>query len=126
MQKELSYLSPEGFTVFTSQFLKNRGTCCKSACLHCPFGYTLKKCGIQFEEISDEQDSVLEAIMASSGSTAVDYKTFPPEHRRLILVKGQICGFFLKNNLVVKHVFLKPHFQHQDLSKEMIESYFFI
>lgn len=126
MEKELSYLSPEGHTVFTSQFLKNRGTCCKSACLHCPFGYTLKKCGLEFSPASDQDSVLVEEIMHASGATAIDWKPFLPDNIQFIKIKGTICGFFLKNHIVIKHVFLKPHFQNQDLSKEMIESYFFI
>jgi hypothetical protein len=47
---ELTYENEEGNTVYTSQFLKNRGSCCKTNCLHCPYGTTLKNCGIQFQQ----------------------------------------------------------------------------
>lgn len=124
--KELSYLSPEGYTIFTSRFFRNRGTCCKSACLHCPFGYTLKKMGLQFEEVQESDFSQVEEIILDSGQEAVDWKSFWPEHIRFLKIKDQTCGVMLKNNIVVKKVYLKKHFQDQDLSKEMIESYFFI
>lgn len=39
------YLSPEGFRIFTAQYLKRRGYCCKSGCKHCPYGYD-KKTGL--------------------------------------------------------------------------------
>ena len=41
--------------VFTSAYLKNRGTCCKTSCLHCPYGHTLKAEGLQFEEVTEER-----------------------------------------------------------------------
>lgn len=126
MEKELSYLTPEGYTVFTSQFLKNRGTCCKSACLHCPFGFTLKKCGLQFTEASSADAPMVEEIIQSAGGSSVDWKAFLPSNLCFIKIKDQICGVMLKNHIVVKHVFLKPHFQNQGLTKEMIESYYFI
>lgn len=126
MHKELSYVSPEGFTIFTSQFLKNRGTCCKSACLHCPFGYTLKKHGVQFKEASEADAEEIQKIIDESGSANVDWKAFLPSHVQFMEIKGTRCGVMLKNHIVVKHVFLRPHFQNQGLSKEMIESYFFI
>lgn len=126
MHKELSYLSPEGYTVFTSHYLKNRGTCCKSACLHCPFGYTLKKHGLTFLEVGEKDAEAVEAIVAESGMAQVDWKTFLPHNALFIQLKGVIAGLVLKNHIVVKHVFLKSHFQHQDLSKEMVESYLFI
>lgn len=126
MDNELSYVTLEGHTVFTSKFLKNRGTCCKSACLHCPYGYTLKKLGLQFRSPTEADAEVIDAIIQESGTAPVDWKTFLPDHVRFIEIKGQVCGVFLKNNIVVKHLYLKKHFQRQDLSREMVESYFFI
>ena len=125
MQKELSYLTPEGFTVFTSHYLKNKGTCCKSACLHCPYGFTIKKHGIQFQDVTENDFVVVEEILKENGSP-VEWKTFWPENVKLVLLKERVAGLMLKNHIVVKHLFLKPHFQHQGISKELVESYFFI
>jgi len=33
------YLTPEGYKVFTAQYLLRRGYCCESGCRHCPYGY---------------------------------------------------------------------------------------
>lgn len=33
------YLSPEGYRIFTEQYLSKRGYCCYSGCKHCPYGY---------------------------------------------------------------------------------------
>ena len=126
MENELSYVSPQGHTVFTSKFLKNRGTCCKSACLHCPYGYTLKKLGLQFGLVTEADADLVQGIMQDSGTPPVDWKTFLPDHVRLIELKGEVCGVFLKNNIVIKHLYLKKQFQNQNLSREMVESYFFI
>ncbi len=125
MYKELTYQTPEGDTVFTSQFLKNKGTCCKSACLHCPYGFTLKKHGLTFQEITSEDFPQIEAMLQESGQSIVDWKSFWPENIRFILIKSTICGFLLKNHIVIKHLYLKPHFQNQDLSREMVEAYLF-
>ena len=126
MEKELSYVTPEGYTVFTSQFLKNRGTCCKSACIHCPFGYTLKKHGLQFREALPGDEELVEKVIHESGAQNVEWKAFMPSNVQFMELKGTLCGVMLKNHIVVKQVFLLPHFQNQGLSKEMIESYFFI
>jgi hypothetical protein len=125
MQKELSYLNAEGNTVFTSRFLKNRGTCCKTACLHCPFGFTIKKLGLQFRDIEDRDRSLINEIMAEA-EVSLDYESFWPTNVKFVVIKDTICGFILKNHIVVKHLILKPHFQHQGISKELVESYFFI
>lgn len=126
MSKELSYLSPEGHTVFTSAFLKNRGTCCKSVCLHCPYGFTLKKMGIQFQEVSEDKMGLIQSILEENNASHFAIEDFPFEHIRIILIKEKICGVFFKNKLQIKHLFLKKYFQDQGLSKEMVESYFFI
>jgi hypothetical protein len=35
-----TYLDPAtGYQVMTEIFLKKRGTCCKSGCRHCPYGF---------------------------------------------------------------------------------------
>lgn len=125
MYKELTYETPDGYTVFTSQYLKNKGTCCKSACLHCPYGYTLKKHGLQFQEIKEEDFPEVEAILNQSGQASVDYKPFWPENIRFILIKNHICGVLLKNHIQIKHLFLRPYFHDQGLSKEMVEAYLF-
>lgn len=36
------YKTEEGYIVFTEQYLKRRGYCCKSGCRHCPYGYDPK------------------------------------------------------------------------------------
>ncbi len=36
------YLSPEGYIIFTENYHRKRGYCCKSGCKHCPFGYNKK------------------------------------------------------------------------------------
>ena len=125
MEKELSYLTPEGFTVFTSHYLKNKGTCCKSACLHCPYGFTFKKLGIQFKDISEQELSLVEEILAEN-SSSLEWKTFWPDNAKFVLVKEKVAGLILKNHIVVKHLLLRPHFQHQNISKELVESYYFI
>lgn len=37
------YLDEQGLMVFTRQYHLRRGFCCKSGCLHCPWGYRKKK-----------------------------------------------------------------------------------
>lgn len=33
------YLNADGNMVFTAKYLRERGHCCQSGCLHCPYGY---------------------------------------------------------------------------------------
>jgi hypothetical protein len=125
MYKELSYETPEGYTVFTSQYLKNKGTCCKSSCLHCPYGFTIKKNGLEFEKMTEKDFPEIENLLKEYGQEAIDWKTFLPDNIISFRLKGHCCGFFLKNHIVIKHLFLFPRFQNQNLYKELIEAYFF-
>jgi len=59
---ELSYTNGEGDTVFTSQYLKNKKSCCKSSCLHCPYGHTVRTLGVQVEELADSNLSAATEI----------------------------------------------------------------
>jgi hypothetical protein len=126
MTKELSYLTPEGHTVFTSTFLKNRGSCCRSACLHCPYGFTLKKYRLQFKEISPDDKSEIEMILEKCQQSHFNWQEYPLDQVRLIYLKNNLCGVIFMNKLQIKHHFLLPHFQHQGLNRELIESYYFI
>jgi len=33
------YFTPEGYLVYTAQFLLKRGYCCGNSCRHCPYGH---------------------------------------------------------------------------------------
>ena len=33
------YHTPEGYVVFTAQYHRRRGYCCRSGCRHCPWNY---------------------------------------------------------------------------------------
>lgn len=94
--------------------------------MHCPFGYTLKKCGLQFQDVSEKDFSAVEALLLEAGAKEIDWRAYLPENIKFVVIKEQVCGLILKNHIVIKHLVLKPHFQNQDLSKEMVESYYFI
>ncbi|WP_192822197.1 DUF5522 domain-containing protein [Rufibacter sp. LB8] len=34
------YFNEQGLMVFTEQYHKRRGFCCKSGCKHCPYGFS--------------------------------------------------------------------------------------
>jgi hypothetical protein len=121
---EMSYTNEEGNLVFTSTYLKNRGTCCKTACLHCPYGFTTKKLGLQFREVAPSEEEKFQKYLSFS-SAPIDLTLFPAEHRQWVLLKDHICGVVLKNHIVIKHLILDPHFESQGISKELVESYYF-
>lgn len=124
MSSEQTYTNADGNLVFTSTYLKKRGTCCKTACLHCPYGFTTKKLGIQFRQVAEGESEHFERFLSLSKST-IDLALFPAEHRQWVILKDHICGLMFKNHIVIKHLILDPHFESQGISKELVESYYF-
>lgn len=124
MSKELSYLDPEGYTIFTSEFHRKRGRCCQSSCLHCPFGHTIKKNGFGFKKI-DQQDESLVSEILSQKQVNIVWKDFLPDNALFLTLKGVRCGIVFKNHIVIKELILKEEFSHQGISKELVEAYLF-
>ncbi len=120
-----SYEDKEGNTVFTSAFLKLRWTCCKTSCLHCPYGHTLKKLGLQFVDWDPAREEEERSILTEAGQEGLDLNPFLPDNVKFILIKNHVCGILTKNHIVVKVLYLRRHFTQQGLSKEMVESYYF-
>ena len=69
----LSYVNKSGNHVFTSHYHRKRGSCCKSKCLHCPFGETIKAYGLKFIEVTSENAKIAQEILdhhkSETGST---------------------------------------------------------
>ena len=57
---ELTYKDETGKEVKTAHFLRNRGTCCKTTCRHCPYGHTLREKGLQFSDYHSERRELAE------------------------------------------------------------------
>lgn len=119
------YINSDGFNVFTTEYLKKRGTCCRSSCLHCPYGFTVKKYGIHFISISSLDDQLLQEISTGWDSKKIDWSKYPLGNIKLIKLKDAIIGALIKDHISIKHLFLKTEFQSQGLSKELIEAYLF-
>lgn len=43
IENEDYYFNDEGLMVFTEQYHRKRGFCCKNKCLHCPWKYGREK-----------------------------------------------------------------------------------
>lgn len=138
---ELFYLDESGNNVHTTQFLKNRGSCCKTNCLHCPYGTTLKNCGLEFEKAKQEDIFKVQEIINSNtkekGGLAEDLLSsafgakkedkvtkFNYDQYYFILLKDIVCGVAHKGRLQLKKVFLKEHFKDQGLDLETVSSFF--
>jgi hypothetical protein len=124
MSKELSYLDTEGYTVFTSEFHRKRGRCCQSSCLHCPYGTTIKKFGLEFRKITSDDDKLLAQIFKTDDFIS-RIKDFLPDNVLIMTIKGVVCGVVLRNHIIIKEMVLKDEFSAQGISKELAEAYLF-
>ncbi len=125
MSEAKSYEDQQGNTVFTAAYHKARGYCCKSACLHCPYGFTLKKLGVQFQDYDDSRKAEALAILQEANEANFDLAAFTGENIKFIEVKQHVAGLLVKNHIVVKRIFLREHFRSQGLDKDIVESYYF-
>jgi hypothetical protein len=125
MNKEITYLNQEGNQVFTSTFLRQRKTCCKTGCLHCPYGHTIKKYGLKFRDLNEEDLGVVYDLLLKAHEN-FDVSQFSLDNIKLMSLKDQVCGVIFKNHIVIKKLVLLPEFQDQGISKELAESYYFV
>ena len=122
---ESSYLDKNGNSIFTSHYLKARKTCCKTACLHCPYGHTIKKNGIHFQEFKIDRTEEASDILAEFNKTFADIQNQDHANIKFMTLKDHVIGLFVKNHIIIKEFYLKERFRDQDISKELVESYFF-
>jgi hypothetical protein len=118
MGHELSYLNSEGVTIFTSHFHKRRGYCCESFCLHCPYGFTLKKIGLVVSAANWKDDleatSILKQELFDKGDDGGAHESYS------IRLKGYLCGFLLIRGFK-KELILVDEFKNQGITIEIVE-----
>ena len=139
-KKKLTYENENGDTVFTSQFLNNRGTCCKTNCLHCPFGTTIKNLGLQFEEVHVSDLSKAQAIITSNDQSASELSgmlltsAFGTKKKikvsekniskfKFIYIKEVLCGLAYKGITEVKEIYLLDEFKDQGIDKSLVSGF---
>ena len=110
----------ENYKAIPAQVLRNKNSCCKSGCLHCPYGYTLKTFGLQFQDLV--AGFVLPPSFEGFDINLVDYSL---DDYKLILLKENVCGVMRKDKLFVRELKLLPDFSDQGLDKALVESYYF-
>jgi hypothetical protein len=106
----------------SSENLLKRGSCCRSTCLHCPYGHTIKVKRLEFIDICPENKSLYDALskqltLSADSVNLDDYK--------MVSLKGFIFGLIRVDNLFVREMEILPSFQNQGITKELIESYYF-
>lgn len=130
-----SYVNENGDTVFKSSFYRKKGSCCKSSCLHCPYGHTLRTIGVKIEDINEnnlniakslydslvKKDDFTSSLLNSAFKSKEEIK-FDRENFKILTLKGFNCGLLqLKNNSYEKH-FLKDFFSDQGIDDGYLSS----
>jgi hypothetical protein len=133
MSDELSYINENGDSVHTSKYLSNRKSCCKTFCLHCPYGTTLKEHGLVFTKVTADPESLKSANSIikedegadTLGSSMIDsafggkkqtkISKYNYENFLLFSLKGYLSGVARLKQGEVKEVFLRTHFKNQGL-----------
>ena len=139
---ELTYKEDDK-EIKTSTFLRNRGSCCKTCCRHCPYGYTLKKKGLQFEDYGDAKRELAEKFLAEQmpsistlaasllgegcGQKRAPHRldNYDPQSLKFILLKERKIGLIVVYNVQVKDLFLDLHYRDQGIDVPIVESYYF-
>lgn len=137
---ELTYKNSKGEDVFTAQYLKNRGTCCKTNCLHCPYGFTLKNTPLVFNDptlkdivlaqkfINSAEDNSLSGALLSSAfggsSQSVKITKFNISQYQFVILKEVTIGLLKKGKLQPEKLYLLDNFKNQGIDLDFIKSQF--
>lgn len=128
-----SYINADGFVVFTSKHLRIKNSCCKSNCLHCPYGATLKNIGVKVESPSLYESAEIKRIKSelfptdnySSSLLAEAFGSGPSleeKDLRVLSLKSVICGMaYITNNKIIK-LSLLNHFSDQGITESYLQS----
>ena len=145
MNNKLTYTDESGNEIKTTQFLRNRGSCCKTACRHCPYGFTLKEKGLQFSDYSLQQKALAEKFLQDEEGPGplhdiatsllaeglgqkkkvFSLEDHPVESLKFILLKGRIIGLTMISGIQVKNIFLDKYYQDQGIDIPVVESFYF-
>lgn len=117
----------------TSSMLRAKGSCCKSSCLHCPYGFTLRKPGLkvlkktdEFEDdvknLFEEREKLKSDIASSLLSGAFGKQThYELEDFSILTLKNYFCGIAVIRGTRVLKLHLKEEFSDQGITTSYIE-----
>ncbi|MBK24648.1 MAG: hypothetical protein CME70_11690 [Halobacteriovorax sp.] len=138
---ELTYRK-DGLDVKTSKFLRNRGSCCKTKCLHCPYGFTLEKEGLKIIPIDDSNfeeakklipknessgSHVAASLLASAFGDVKPIESLTEANKMnysLVTIKDETCALIKKNQMQAIEIFHADHFGDQGITLDIVNTYF--
>ncbi len=138
-KEETHYINVDGKRVATAKHHRNRGTCCKSGCLHCPYGTTIERYGLKFyalegDKLHHAMDMVknsTQGIAASLLQQAFGKKSnFPAISEsnaasfRIFDLKGYYAGLAQIEKDQVTRIHLLPYFEDQGLTVDVVNRHY--
>ena len=124
------YINEEGNTVFTSDYHRNKGSCCHSNCLHCPFGTTLKNIGVKAIPFNDHNSEIIQSLYEKlyevkdqftsqllGNAFGKSNSTPRKEDLYLLSLKGVPCGLMDYQDERVKSFKLLEQFSDQGITE---------
>ena len=127
------YIDPQtGFNVKTAKAHLKKGSCCKCGCLHCPYGYTLNKFGLEVKKYNDQDRDLAKEIFDAHKNTTTQSllsSAFGNQSKKsldqyhFIYLKGYLCGLCLIQGKIVTELLLHENFNSQGINKSIIENY---
>lgn len=118
------YKDDPRFPSMSSDGLKKRGHCCRSACLHCPYGFTIKRHSLEFVDIGDNTKELYNDLSFQLWEKS-NFDIHNTGEYKLLSLKNFVIGIVKVNHIVVQEIELLPSFRDQGISKELVESYYF-
>ena len=121
----------------TSDSLRAKGSCCKSGCLHCPYGFTLRKFGLVLKPLDESnqtkakelfdskysKDLLTNSLLDSAFGGSQNKKEFKQTNIRAIFLKDYFCGICEIHEDSVKEIFLLKEFSSQGITQEIVNSF---
>lgn len=144
--QKLTYTNEEGREVKTSQFLRNRGSCCRTSCLHCPYGFTLKNNEITYRDVTESELALAQEVMNESAGKSEEVSSVAaslmgsafgapkkkPSAIQITMnnfhnysfatIKDVVFGLIEKGPHQAKNLYLREHFKEQGIDIDFINS----
>lgn len=105
-------------TVISAESLESKPSCCKNSCMNCPYGFTIKKHGLLFKKIDyDELNKVSRYFNVEVDLNYKDYE--------LVILKGFLVALIRADEMFVREMYIHELISPRNITKELIESYYF-
>ncbi len=122
----------------SAQELLARKRCCKSSCLHCPYGHTIKTLGLEVKPYQSEDKELINTALVDNGVNTqsdftanllaenlgeklkkFDLSALNLSHCRLLFLKDHYIGFVFKED----ELYLLDDFKFQKITLDLVKEY---